>query len=301
MPDPNHEVDFDVYRCSFWTRLWCQQEVSLANNLVLMAGEHIPPLENVRRNRSFLRKLDKPGVPRCLHIWSQGESGILPELGLDEAIRFFSAKKCANPRDRIFGVLGMVKREERVAVNYELSVAQVYYAAFLKAFESLLGQGHPSSSHRQAAMAGQVNILRSTFELLAQHMGIPGSETDAMKAIIKVQQSDYYSDREELPSLLQQVRDMVDAVNKHVPGEVQNHRGQELREYFGQKSVLESANSDERLITLVMSDTQEIDSEDEDDEDGSEARTNGYIPDSVSRYLSMMNILDFSVTEPERE
>lgn len=45
MPDPTYEIDFDVYRCSFWTRLWCQQEVSLADNLVLMAGEHIQPFE----------------------------------------------------------------------------------------------------------------------------------------------------------------------------------------------------------------------------------------------------------------
>lgn len=120
-------------------------------------------------------------------------------------------------------------------------------------------------------------------------MGIPGSDTHAMKAIIKAQQSEM----EKLPELLRNVRDMIHVVTKHVPGESQSLRDAELRGYIGQKSMFRSA---EGMPPVVTSDTLEVDS---DDEDRSEELTEGYVPGDVSRYLRMTTSLGYSVKEPE--
>ena len=224
LPDPKYKLDFEIIRCSFWTRLWCQQEVSLAKALVLAAAEYTQELDSVRSNRLIVRKLDSPGVPRCLHIWSQGTETTASTLTLEDAIRFFSAKECANPRDRVFGVLGMVRPEERIVVDYQKSVEQVYYTAFLRSFETLLGQDHPLLQKRQQAGSGQISIFSSTFELLAQHMGLSTTQVALMKSIVAA----YRAKSEQLPTLLQQARTMI---NENV-GLRAVFRKEQLREYF---------------------------------------------------------------------
>jgi hypothetical protein len=211
--NPQKTFDISIFRCSFWSRLWCQQEVCLAQNLVLMAHGHIELLRNYVHNYAFQDKIVKPGVPRCLYIWRERTCGRASNLSLAEAIRLFSAKQCANPRDRVFGVLGMVHAEERIDVDYELSVVQVFYAALLRALEVMMGQDHPSQAHRRPVTLDQIKLLSGTFDLLAERMGILSSERDLLRKLIR----SYQDAHDSLPSLLQEFRAKATLIKKWHP------------------------------------------------------------------------------------
>jgi hypothetical protein len=55
-------------------------------------------------------------------------------LHLYDAVCKFSSNRCENPRDKIYGLLGIVATEERIEVDYSLSTREV----FLRAVEKML-------------------------------------------------------------------------------------------------------------------------------------------------------------------
>ena len=123
-----------VAQASYWTRLWVQQEVYLANNVILASGDAFFACWQVNRN-----------------IQSQYTAGWSPILGLlrgralqlteynkslTSMLHEICHKRCADPRDKVFGSRALVAPEARVQVSYEKSVEMVFTEAFSRAIRS---------------------------------------------------------------------------------------------------------------------------------------------------------------------
>jgi hypothetical protein len=115
----------------YWSRVWVFQEVILAINLVPMLGTNVLGWKRLGKlccnanTASQHRKAVSFFVARDLH-----GDGIGPtyELSLVAALNAWSGNECSNPRDHVFGLMGLVKKRQRVVVDYDLSVREVFCA-----------------------------------------------------------------------------------------------------------------------------------------------------------------------------
>lgn len=132
-----------IFAKSWFTRLWVVQEVFLAQDAVLMFGNHHIPLERLRRVAKQLNKLDevnknqqnidmvsfrnlvrigmiRKGVRRLPSIGNERPCPIILEL-----FRFTEGYEFSNDRDRIYALLGMTDNSDFQA-DYNLSVGETY-------------------------------------------------------------------------------------------------------------------------------------------------------------------------------
>lgn len=114
------EADFPR---SYFTRLWTQQELCLANRIFLMQGA---TLVEESSDLDMGPASDLTAVINRIK-WSTNREARLKSLEL--TIEQFVEKQCAEVRDKVFGLLGMVVPEQRVEVDYNLSVREVFYSA----------------------------------------------------------------------------------------------------------------------------------------------------------------------------
>jgi hypothetical protein len=118
-------------------RLWIVQEVFLAADLHLICGEfryQFPPKELSSALLQFM--LMVCGVP--LYETSAAKVRIYTVLELlynrldyetfrlGACLSSHADRRCADPRDKVFGLLACIREEERIQVDYSLSTEQVF-------------------------------------------------------------------------------------------------------------------------------------------------------------------------------
>ena len=141
-----------VYSLSspFWSRVWIVQEVISAKSLVLQIADHSIRLESFSAFLTAIRSLvdsttddsdtnefsiltphSHVRTRRVLQNIRAAESIIRKKLytaphpvPLYELLMSWSTQECTEPRDIIFGLLGMSK--SRVVVNYDVSMTQLF-------------------------------------------------------------------------------------------------------------------------------------------------------------------------------
>ena len=130
----------------YWSRLWIIQELFHARKMVFMCGMEVyePAMsgsglfQDAARARQLFRRafpsetsLHLRRMPQANHplLWRilRGEKKTL--LPLDELIANFCTQGCANPRDRVYGLLGCARPDHRVEVHYEAPVETVFWGA----------------------------------------------------------------------------------------------------------------------------------------------------------------------------
>jgi hypothetical protein len=94
-------------------------------------------------------------------------------LTLLDAIRRFSQQKWADPRDRVFGLLGIVREEQRIDVEYGMSPRDVMYAALMKVLAV------------EGAGARNEFRLMMVFEFLVIDMGLGAEEKQRVQEYIR--------------------------------------------------------------------------------------------------------------------
>jgi hypothetical protein len=130
-----------------WTqRLWVWQEIVLANNDALMQCGHKTILwYYMRRGIVLLRETNLPDVEMRSGLISTTmcwlpyifETDALDWRDVSKLLQSTSQAGCTDPRDRIYGVLGMCPREvaARIKPDYTLSHAQIYRDFFKQIVE----------------------------------------------------------------------------------------------------------------------------------------------------------------------
>jgi hypothetical protein len=120
---------------TYWQRLWVQQEIALAQHLVLASESTWLPFADIAEVMSdvrvyFWHVLTRDAPALFWHITPRYEDAV-ESYTLYDAVGFYASKLCENPRDKVYGLLGMVskKSQENIVVDYRLSVREVYAMA----------------------------------------------------------------------------------------------------------------------------------------------------------------------------
>ncbi|RSL74083.1 hypothetical protein CEP53_000444 [Fusarium sp. AF-6] len=126
----------NLMKCDLFERLWVVQELTLANRLtMLQCGKHTVPWKLFRRGISYLdMKLDlhDEELRRLVFLhrhWGQSHHGAPSEWVLRE----HKMKACSDPRDKIYGLLGVLppKLASAIFPDYESPVEKTYQLALL--------------------------------------------------------------------------------------------------------------------------------------------------------------------------
>jgi hypothetical protein len=124
----------------YWRRLWVTQEVILATAIVILCGtkelqwdrfkRYIGETKRqmpVRQYYSARSALDR-NLTRILVIVETRVSDLQrwkADMSLSDVLVRFCTGDCENPRDKVFGLLGLIPANQRIEVDYNLSVVQL--------------------------------------------------------------------------------------------------------------------------------------------------------------------------------
>jgi len=111
---------------SFWTRLWIQQELVLAKEVIFMSGTTWIYAEEMAEAQGNSRIKGEAALLSAISKIGRRRSS---SLRFYDAITKFSRKICADPRDKVYGIQAMLPTDDRVQIDYQLKKEEVYEQA----------------------------------------------------------------------------------------------------------------------------------------------------------------------------
>lgn len=155
---------YDMERCiedllsrDYFSRMWVVQEVLLARDIMILCGSECRSWDELstyvaKRNYPINYPL-KPSIPNAAQALITARnylrSKLYPRLSLDSFLMRFGAGKCSDARDRVYGLLGLMRatcqHSTTLQADYTISTVQVYCRAmeFMQT-EKILLPGDPS-------------------------------------------------------------------------------------------------------------------------------------------------------------
>ncbi len=143
-PDDRSANYTDIVSRTYWTRVWIIQEFVLGKKVTLQRGHirhgwdnfHTEFPKDIRQGGQHMRRLFE--LKKRYKTQSYG-------LNIAEAIKFALNSEATDPRDKVYGVLGLVERTRDVVTpDYTLSPCQVYCRAIDYIILSRRPEGRPS-------------------------------------------------------------------------------------------------------------------------------------------------------------
>lgn len=129
-PENGRELYEDIISRPYWGRVWIIQEFVLGKKVVFQCGHTLYDWENLYD--SFPPKHERRGgehLHRLIDLKRKFGAGI-KGLNMSEAIQFAHGSEATDPRDKIYGIQGLVwadRRFKMVRPDYGLSLCEVYY------------------------------------------------------------------------------------------------------------------------------------------------------------------------------
>jgi hypothetical protein len=173
---------------SYWKRLWIHQEVLLGREgLMFMAGQVLVSRIKLTDLHMYHRPLsailhDQPWPPIVNDLLRYDETSWNwnGNLHLYYVVCTFSSNHCQDPRDRIYGLQGLVAAEERIEISYSLSAREVFCSTVDKMLEAGIfdiSEMHadcdgPYRASSRIEFLRQAEEMRRRLEQLADHMGV---------------------------------------------------------------------------------------------------------------------------------
>ena len=119
---------------NYFTRLWIVQEMLLSKNVILcLNGKRCVGWSRLYAVCNESYKQQTWSVFGSVSITASGliehardPGDLLPQLTWMECIRKFSANTCEDARDKVYGMMGIVREEDRFTVDYNKSVLEVF-------------------------------------------------------------------------------------------------------------------------------------------------------------------------------
>ncbi len=106
----------------YYTRIWIVQEVALAPKIrVLVRGE-------VSVSWERMQELDwkKDKIPELASMILTTREWVLRKDSLIMALNSFLSYGCEDPRDKVYGLMGLVHPNERLSVHYSKSTIDIF-------------------------------------------------------------------------------------------------------------------------------------------------------------------------------
>lgn len=124
-----------ILRNEYWQRTWIIQEVMLAQQAYIISGTSAIEMNALRAMYGGQRYLRGHNAP-CDSLWDHCRRVIVhynastpAKRSLDVLVQIFGSQNCTNPKDRIYGLLGIVEHGEDFPVNYSAPNEQVILQA----------------------------------------------------------------------------------------------------------------------------------------------------------------------------
>ena len=133
-----YEVFLDFISRSWWTRLWCVQEIALCPQATVVMGKWQIPWETVLKAKINHSRHDEEccaGIANQMpakytyfadHVLNLSQRFDLTDM--DQTVRSLRYKLCKDPRDKIYGLLGLLWKNPKAKFfpNYSLPVGALY-------------------------------------------------------------------------------------------------------------------------------------------------------------------------------
>lgn len=152
----------------YFTRIWIVQEVSLARSIRILIGDYELRWAAAR----FLAERIDPMKPvnslRTLNDLFK-ENKRKQKRQLDEVVGKYSVHECQDPRDKVYGFLGMIPASQRPVVDYAKSTHQVFLDVIPIVLGRLLAE-QTDGSHNQHLVLRPLSCLsREHAETRLEH------------------------------------------------------------------------------------------------------------------------------------
>lgn len=112
-----------LFEKPYWQRLWIVQEFLLAKKIVILFGSHRMELDVVRkfldREKSIVMK---PAIASLLKKRDAGST----KMDLKYAMGKYLRQECQDPRDKVYGLSGLLHPEQRVPIDYSKDKLAVF-------------------------------------------------------------------------------------------------------------------------------------------------------------------------------
>jgi hypothetical protein len=110
----------------YFNRVWIVQEVSLAKKIWLLCGDVALGWGGVKMGVYGLDQLNMKAAVYPATIKELFKEKDVKNRRLDEVVATYSRHECQDPRDKVYGFLGLVPDTQRLVVDYAKSTHQVF-------------------------------------------------------------------------------------------------------------------------------------------------------------------------------
>ncbi|PMD67661.1 HET-domain-containing protein, partial [Hyaloscypha bicolor E] len=123
----NLNAFFALCERGYWSRLWVVQEIVLAKELMVSCGPNVATWTAFSRALQGYEHYDriKSSLP---YLFDRQRSDRYYECRLINLLEACQASECADPRDKVYGLLGLANDcgEDELVVDYSKTVYEVY-------------------------------------------------------------------------------------------------------------------------------------------------------------------------------
>jgi hypothetical protein len=120
----------DLLTNDYWVRVWILQEVLLGHARKIYYGDCELTWSQLHRLVDGNRQHYEPTIPnQLLWLLLNPATTTFQQLDFGEAISNCSESKSKDPRDKVYGLQGLIRRNQRVHVDYNKSVKEVFIDA----------------------------------------------------------------------------------------------------------------------------------------------------------------------------
>lgn len=180
-----------VLHNGYWRRLWIIQELALAQSIAIILGTSTIGVDDLASMALYRLRQLFDGLDEDLYVFRPEHSDIMVIEGLIELHRSkdtqslshltlkFHEHLCKDPRDKIYGLLGLMNEEHMFHVDYGFANEEVFSQAARCLAADDPGRGVPAFSCRLLMQELRVNPAScTTFEQLRHSRGELLTELD---------------------------------------------------------------------------------------------------------------------------
>lgn len=110
----------------YFSRVWVVQEVALSKSIAVVCGDTAVEWTGLMQGE-YLRQIYTSSYYETFPtLFRLGRQHYLGVATLQDALSLGRSCNASDPRDKVFGLLGIVSEESRLPANYSLSTAEVY-------------------------------------------------------------------------------------------------------------------------------------------------------------------------------
>jgi len=173
----------------YFSRIWVVQEIALSVNspLIVCGGSELY-WNFIRSSNVSTQQIAVVSMVSA----RRGHTGKMRTL--ESCVRYHCKNNCHDPRDKVYGLLGLTSERWRVRVDYAKDVLEVYFDVVAALFEELFDLADPECLYpERLTVMATPHGYRYTLVVLARSMGVPRRQLNGLESFLEYIQCAYLS------------------------------------------------------------------------------------------------------------